>query len=324
MKAVLCRQYGLPDCLVVDTIPSPEPADHEVAISVRACGVNFPDVLMIAGKYQTQPPMPFVPGAEISGEVVAVGGKVRHLQPGQRVLGICGWGGMAEQACVPAAAVAVIPDNMDFVTAAGFIVTYGTSYHALKQRAALRDGETLLVLGAAGGVGLAAVELGHLLGANVIAAASTAEKLQLAGSHGAENLINYTTSSLRDEVQSLTGGRGADVIYDPVGGDLFDQCLRVVAWNGRILVIGFASGDIQQIPANLPLLKGSSVVGVFWGRFAECEPDANRQNTSELLQLFERGDLKPHISDTFALEDAAKAIETLARRRAMGKVVVTI
>lgn len=324
MKAVLCRQYGPPDCLVVDTIPSPGPADHEVAVSVRACGVNFPDVLMIAGKYQTQPPMPFVPGAEISGEVVAVGGKVRHLQPGQRVLGICGWGGLAEQACVPAAAVAAIPDDMDFVTAAGFMVTYGTSYHALKQRAALRDGETLLVLGAAGGVGLAAVELGHLQGANVIAAASTAEKLQLAASHGAENLINYTESSLRDEVQSLTGGRGADVIYDPVGGDLFDQCLRVVAWNGRILVIGFASGDIQQIPANLPLLKGSSVVGVFWGRFAEREPDANRQNTSELLELFERGDLKPHISDTFALEDAAKAIETLAMRRAMGKVVVTI
>ncbi|GMR17609.1 MAG: NADPH:quinone oxidoreductase family protein [Gammaproteobacteria bacterium] len=324
MKAVLCKNYGPPDSLVIDDIPAPQPADHEVAISVRACGVNFPDVLMIAGKYQTRPPMPFVPGAEVSGVIAAVGSRVQHLQPGQRVLGICGWGGMAEQACITAAAVVPIPDNMEFTTAAGFILTYGTAWHALKQRAALRGGESLLVLGAAGGVGLAAVELGRLLGAEVIAAASSEEKLQLAASRGAQHGVNYTHNSLRDEIPSLTDGRGADVIFDPVGGDLFDQCLRVTAWNGRILVIGFAGGKIQQIPANLPLLKGISIVGVFWGSFATHEPELHRENTTELLRLFERGELQPHISGTFTLDDAATAVGTLAQRRALGKVVVRV
>ena len=324
MKAILCKTYGTPDDLVLEDVADPQPGENEVRIATKACGVNFPDVLMIAGKYQVQPPMPFTPGAEISGDIVEIGQKVTHLKVGQRVLALCGHGGMAEQVCVNQHAVIPIPDDMDYVTAAGFILTYGTSYHALKQRAALQPGENLLVLGAAGGVGLAAVELGAIMGAKVIAAASTAEKIALAKEHGAEEGINYVETGLKDAVKELTGGEGADVIYDPVGGKLFDECLRSVAWNGRILVIGFASGDIPSIPANLPLLKGSSVVGVFWGRFAEREPRTHMSNTMELLQMYSEGKLQPHISDQFDLASAADAIRTLAERRAMGKVVVTI
>jgi NADPH2:quinone reductase len=308
----------------MEDIAEPKLAKEQVRISVKACGVNFPDVLMIAGKYQMQPPMPFSPGAEISGDILEIGAGVSRLQTGQRVLAMCGHGGMAEQVCVDANAVIGIPDEMDYPTAAGFILTYGTSYYALKQRADLQAGEKLLVLGAAGGVGIAAVELGTHMGATVIAAASTADKLALAMEYGAVEGINYLESSLKDSVKELTGGVGADVIFDPVGGPLFDDCLRAVAWNGRILVIGFASGEIQSIPANLPLLKGSSVVGVFWGRFAEREPRTHIANTMELLQMFSNGVVKPHISDQFELEAAAEALQTLAERRAMGKVVVNI
>ena len=324
MKAILCKAYGTPDELVLEDVADPQPGENEVRIAVKACGVNFPDVLMIAGKYQVQPPMPFTPGAEISGDIVELGQNVARLKVGQRVLALCGHGGMAEQVCVKQHAVIPIPDDMDYVTAAGFILTYGTSYHALKQRAALQPGESLLVLGAAGGVGLAAVELGAHMGAKVIAAASTAEKIALAKEHGAAEGINYVETGLKDAVKELTGGEGADVIYDPVGGKLFDECLRSIAWNGRILVIGFASGDIPSIPANLPLLKGSSVVGVFWGRFAEREPKTHLANTMELLQMYSEGKLQPHISDQFDLGAAGDAIRTLAERRAMGKVVVTI
>ena len=324
MKAMLCKQFGPPDSLVLADIDEPQPAAHEVCIRVRACGVNFPDVLMVAGQYQTQPPMPFVPGLEVSGEVVSVGARVSHLQPGQRVLAMCGCGGMAERVCVQAGAVALIPDSMDFVTAAGFILTYGTAWHALKQRAALQAGETVLVLGAAGGVGLAAVELAHRQGATVIAAASSAAKLELCETRGACHLLNYADEVLRDRVLDITAGRGADVILDPVGGDLFDQCLRAVAWGGRILVVGFTGGRIQKIPANLTLLKGSAVVGVFWGRFTEEEPEANRRNTRELLQFFEAGEVHPHVSETFPLQDAGKAIDSLLQRRVMGKAIVKI
>ena len=236
MKAILCKTYGTPDDLVLEDVADPQPGRNEVRIATKACGVIFPDVLMIAGKYQVQPPMPFTPGAEISGDIVEIGQKVTHLKVGQRVLALCGHGGMAEQVCVNQHAVIPIPDDMDYVTAAGFILTYGTSYHALKQRAALQPGENLLVLGAAGGVGLAAVELGAIMGAKVIAAASTAEKIALAKEHGAEEGINYVETGLKDAVKELTGGEGADVIYDPVGGKLFDECLRSVAGNGRILV----------------------------------------------------------------------------------------
>jgi NADPH2:quinone reductase len=231
---------------------------------------------------------------------------------------------MAEEACIDAAAVMPIPDAMDYTTAAGFMLTFGTAYHALKQRAELHSGQSLLVLGAAGGVGLAAVELGQLLGAEVYAAASSSKKLALAGKHGAQHLINYTDSNLKDSVRNLTGGRGVDVIFDPVGGDLFDDCLRSVGWGGRILVIGFASGKVQAIPANLPLLKGSSIVGVFWGRFTQEDPSAHRQNSIELLDFFAGGRLRPHISATFPLDEAAKAIRQLADRRATGKVVINI
>ncbi len=324
MKAILCKKYGTPDDLVIEETAAPELAASQVRISVKACGVNFPDVLMIAGKYQIQPPMPFSPGAEISGDILELGAGVSRLQAGQRVLALCGHGGMAEQVCVDANAVIPIPDDMDYPTAAGFILTYGTSYYALKQRAAIAPGETLLVLGAAGGVGIAAVELGVHMGARVIAAASSAEKLALAKEYGATEGINYLEASLKDKVKELTGGAGADVIFDPVGGPLFDDCLRSVAWNGRILVIGFASGEIPSIPANLPLLKGSSIVGVFWGRFAEREPKEHIANTMELLKMFSDGIVKPHISKQFEFEAAADALRWLAQRRAMGKVVVVI
>ena len=324
LKAILCKSYGSPDDLVLDEIDEPQLGDGQVRIRILACGVNFPDVLMIAGKYQVRPPMPFTPGAEISGEVLEVGANVKHIQKGQRVLALCGYGGMAEQVCVDEHAVVPIPDSMPYETAAAFLLTYGTSYHALKQRANIQPGESLLVLGAAGGVGLAAVELGNKMGAEVIAAASSAEKLALAKRYGARHGINYSEASLNEAVKELTEGRGVDVIYDPVGGALFDDCLRAIAWNGRILVIGFASGEIQTMAANLPLLKGSSVVGVFWGRFTEREPEVNRRNTMELLEMYSAGQLKPHISDVFALEDAAAALQTLAERRALGKVVVKI
>ena len=324
MKAILCRKYGTPDDLVLEECDPPQMKDNQARIKIKACGVNFPDVLMIAGKYQVQPPMPFSPGAEISGDVVEVGAKVTSLQPGQRVLALCGYGGMAEEVCIDARAVIPIPDEMDYATAAGFILTYGTSYHALKQRARIQPGESLLVLGAAGGVGLAAVELGVKMGARVFAAASTPEKLALAAEYGASEGINYLETGLKDAVKKITGGKGVDVIFDPVGGALFDDCLRSVAWNGRILVIGFASGDIPSIPANLPLLKGSSIVGVFWGSFAEREPTEHLTNTKELLQMYSEGMIKPHISDQFDLEAAADAIRTLADRRALGKVVVNI
>jgi NADPH2:quinone reductase len=324
MKAILCKSYGTPDDLVLEQIGEPALGDRQVRIRVAACGVNFPDVLMIAGKYQMRPPMPFTPGAEISGEVVEVGASVSHIKIGQRVLALCGYGGMAEQACVDEHAVIPIPDTMQYETAAAFLMTYGTSYHALKQRADIQPGESLLVLGAAGGVGLAAVELGNKMGAEVIAAASSAKKLGLAEQYGARHCINYSDSSLKEAVKEITEGRGVDVIYDPVGGALFDDCLRSIAWKGRILVIGFAGGEIQSMPANLVLLKGSSIVGVFWGKFTEREPEVNRRNTMELLEMHGAGQLTPHISDEFALEDAAGALKTLKERRALGKIIVKI
>ena len=293
MKALLCKEYGPPEKLVIEEVPAPALGESEVRIAIRACGVNYPDTLMIAGKYQVKPPLPFSPGFELAGEILEVAAGVTHLQPGQRVAATAMAGAMAEQICVPVQVVMPIPDEMDFATAAGFILVYGTSYHALKQRAQLQPGEKLLVLGAGGGVGLTAVELGHLMGAEVFAAASSTEKLELAASRGATHLINYTESGLKEQVQELTDGKGVDVIYDPVGGELFDDCLRSVDWGGRILVIGFASGTVPSIPANLPLLKGSSIVGVFWGRFVQREADANLNNVRELLTWFEQGKLKP-------------------------------
>jgi NADPH2:quinone reductase len=324
MKALLCKEYGPADSLVIEDVPAPPLRPGEIRIGIRACGINYPDNLMIAGKYQVQPPLPFSPGFEFAGEILEVGDGVTLLQPGQRVAATSMSGGMAEQICVPATRAVPIPDSMDFNSAAGFIITYGTSYHALQQRAQLQAGEKLLVLGAGGGVGLTAVEIGQLLGAEVYAAASSDEKLRLAGSRGATHLINYSEVGLRDQVQQLTGGKGVDVIYDPVGGDLSGDCLRLVNWGGRILIIGFASGSIQDIPANLPLLKGSSIVGVFWGTFAEREPAANLENMRQLLAWFDEGKIEPCISQTYPLEDAPQAMTALLERRACGKLVVNI
>ncbi len=324
MKAALCKTYGPPESLVLEDIAEPQPGPGEVCIDVRACGINYPDVLMMAGKYQVRPPLPFSPGVEVAGVVAALGDGVDGVAVGQRVLGLPGHGGLAEKVCVAQRQLAPLPDGIDFTTAAAFVLTYGTSYHALVQRAGLQPGETLLVLGAAGGVGLAAVELGRNLGARVIAAASTPDKLELAREYGAVETVNYTEESLKDAVKRLTDGRGADVIYDPVGGDLFDDCMRSVAWRGRVLVVGFAAGDIPKVPTNLALLKGASIVGVFWGRHVELEPDVHAANMQALVGDLLAGKLKPHVSRTFALDEAGAALNTLATRQARGKVVVTI
>ncbi len=324
MKALLCKSFGTPDKLVVEDIAPPDLAANEVRIRVAACGVNFPDLLMIAGKYQVQPPMPFSPGAEVCGEIVELGSGCRELEIGQRVIAMCGSGGMAEEVCVAETAAIPVAASIPAETAAGFLLAYGTAHHALKQRAHLAASETLLVLGAAGGVGLAAVELGKITGAHVIAAGSSEAKLQLARDYGADELVDYSEVKLKEAIRGLTDGRGVDVIFDPVGGDLFDDCLRSVAWNGRILVIGFAGGKIQSIPANLPLLKGSAIVGVFWGKFVESQPALNRDNNRELLEYLVEGRVKPHIGAVFPLSDGARALEMLASRQAMGKVIVRV
>lgn len=324
VRAVLCKEFGPPGSLVMEDVAEPELDRGQVRIAIRACGVNFPDLLMIAGKYQQQPPMPFSPGAELAGDVIEIASDVADIKQGQRVIAVTGFGGMAEQICVHAQKVVPLPDAIDYVPAAAFLLAYGTAYHALRQRAQLQAGETLAVLGAAGGVGLAAVEIGKLIGATVIAAASTTDKLKLTAEYGADHLINYTDTSLKDGIHEITAGAGADVIYDPVGGELFEQSLRAVAWRGRVLVIGFASGQISKIPANLPLLKGSSIVGVFWGRFTEEEPETNAENTAELFRLLQDGKLKPHVSETYPLEKSALALEALAARRAKGKIVIKI
>ncbi|MEE4574957.1 NADPH:quinone oxidoreductase family protein [Pseudomonas alliivorans] len=324
MKALLCKAFGPASTLVLEDIPAPDVKKNEILLDVRAAGVNFPDTLIIEGKYQFKPPFPFSPGGEAAGVISAVGEKVTHLKPGDRVMALTGWGSFAEQVAVPNYNVLPIPERMDFTIAAAFSMTYGTSMHALKQRANLQPGETLLVLGASGGVGLAAVEIGKALGAHVIAAASSAEKLDVAKNAGADELINYTDTNLKDEIKRLTNGNGVDVIYDPVGGDLFDQAIRAIAWNGRLLVVGFASGRIPELPVNLALLKGASVVGVFWGSFAQRQPQDNAANFKQLFAWFEEGKLKPLVSQVYPLERAGEAIDALGERRAVGKVVVSI
>ena len=324
MKAVLCKSFGPAENLVLEEVASPEPKKNEILLDVHAAGVNFPDTLIIEGKYQFKPPFPFSPGGEAAGVVAAVGEKITHVQPGDRVMALTGWGSFAEQVVVPAYNVMQILKGMDFNSAAAFGMTYGTSMHALKDRGNLQPGETLLVLGASGGVGLAAVEIGKAMGAKVIAAASSAEKLAVAKAAGADELINYTEASLKDEVKQLTGGQGVDVIYDPVGGDLFDQAIRSIAWNGRLLVVGFASGRIPELPVNLTLLKGAAVVGVFWGSFAQRQPQDNLANFQQLFAWHAEGKLKPLVSQVFPLDQAAAAINALGQRKAVGKVVVQV
>ncbi len=323
MKAVLCKTFGPPESLSLEEVAEPVAKDDEVLVEVAASALNFPDVLMIAGKYQSQPPFPFSPGGEIAGTVIATGTNVTGFAPGDRVFGGTGHGGLAERTVVPAARLHQAPSAMSLVEAAGIGTTYGTSYYALKQRAALQPGENLLVLGAAGGVGIAAVQLGKALGARVIAAASSAEKLAAAQQSGADELINYSNGQLKDQVKALTNGKGADVIYDPVGGTLFDQCLRSINWYGRILVIGFAAGDIPKAPINLILLKSCQLVGVFYGAWSARAKQESAQNFHEILALFEAGEIKPVVGSCYPLEKYANALNDLAERRAIGKVVVT-
>lgn len=323
MRAVLCKEFGPPESLVVEEVPDPVAGPGQVVVDVAGCGVNFPDVLIVQDKYQFKPALPFSPGGELAGTVSAVGDGVDDLAVGDRVAAMIGWGAMAEQVAIPAPAAVKVPDGVDLVDAAAFLMAHGTSQYALVDRGALQAGETLLVLGAAGGVGLAAVEIGAMLGARVIAAASTDEKLELCRSRGATETVNYATEDLRARLKELTGGQGVDVCYDPVGGDLSELALRSMAWEGRFLVIGFAAGDIPRIPLNLTLLKGCSVVGVFWGAFTAREPGRHRANITQLLAWLAEGELRPHVSATYPLEQAAAAITDLEQRRALGKVVVT-
>lgn len=322
MKAVLCREFGPPESLKVEETADLSPGKGEVLVAVRACGVNFPDVLMIQGKYQFQPPMPFAPGGEVSGVIEALGEGVTDVAVGDRVIASTGFGGFAEQVVVEAGRVIPMPDEMNFETAAAFVMTYGTSHYALKDRAHLQAGETLLVLGAGGGVGLAAVELGKAMGARVIAAASTDEKLAICKQHGADDVINYTTEDLKERAKALTDGNGVDVVYDPVGGDYAESALRAIAWDGRFLVIGFAAGDIPRIPLNLPLLKSCQIVGVFWGAFVARDPESNRENLMELMNLFVSGKIKPHVSMCYEFDEAGRALRDMMERRVIGKAVI--
>lgn len=324
MKAVLCKEHGAPSVLVVEEIEAPSPGPGEVRLAVRAAGVNFPDVLIISGNYQFKPPFPFSPGMECAGEVLEVGAEVDGIAVGDRVIANPGWGCFAEEVVVPADQILPMPDSMSFEHGAAFPITYGTTYHALVQRAELQPGETMVVHGAGGGVGLTAVEMGKMMGARVIATAGSDEKLEVARRYGADELINYSTEKIRERVKALTDGKGADVIYDPVGGDAMDESVRCINWKGRILVIGFASGRIADIPSNLILLKGCSVVGVFWGSFRTREPDLSGANFETLLAWYAEGKLKPHVSLALPLEKAAEALEALIARKVSGKAVLKI
>ena len=323
MRAVLCKAYGPPESLVVEEVDSPPLFPAGVRIRVHAAGINFPDVLMIKGEYQFKPPFPFSPGAEVAGEVTEVGADVTNVKVGDRVIAMCGAGGFAEEVVVGGNSVLPMPDEMDFVIASGLTLTYGTSIYALKQRAQLQAGETLLVHGASGGVGLSAVEIGRAMGAHVIGTGGDDEKLKVALDHGCDHVINYRTGDFKDEVKALTDGKGADVIYDPVGGDVFDQSLRCIAWDGRLLVIGFAGGRIPAPPANLILLKSCSVVGVFWGAWSAREAAANRDNLDQVVQWWRDGKIKPHVSHTFPLEQASDALYAVINRQVVGKAVLT-
>jgi NADPH2:quinone reductase len=330
MKAALCTHYGPPEEMVVQDVPSPTPRKGQVVVTIKACGVNFPDVLMIQDKYQFKPALPFSPGGEIAGIVKEAGEGVTAFKPGDRVIVSIGSGGFAEEAVADAARCVPMPANLDFDVASSFFVTYGTSYHALKDRAHIKPGETLVVLGAAGGVGLSAVELGHAMGARVIAAASSQEKVDLAKRHGADDGFVYPTGALSrdqqkalsEDIKRLTGGNGADVLCDPVGGDYAEPALRAMNWQGRYLVIGFAAGDIPRVPLNLTLLKGCDIVGVFWGASMARDPKTGLANLTEITKWIAEGKLKPYVSERIPLARAGEAIRLLMDRKAQGKVVV--
>ncbi len=322
MKAILCKSWGLPDTLAVEELPDVIPGPGQVAIDVQAAGVNFPDVLIIQGKYQFKPELPFTPVSELAGVVRAVGEGVTRFKAGDKVLAFVSQGAFAQQVAASEKVVMPIPPGLDFDTAAAITLTYGTSHHAVVDRAQLKAGETMLVLGAAGGVGLAAIEIGKALGARVIAAASTDEKLAICKEHGADATINYSTQDLRDAIKAATDGKGPDVIYDPVGGIYAEPAFRSIGWRGRYLVIGFANGEIPKLPLNLPLLKGASIVGVFWGEFTRREPKANQAAMRELMTWMAEGKIRPHISGRYALAETSHALSDMAARKVTGKVVI--
>ncbi len=324
MRALLCTELGPASKLSVRDVEDPTPGEGEVVIDVEAAGINFPDTLIIEGKYQFKPDLPFTPGGEAAGVVSAVGEGVSSVSIGDRAIALSGHGAFAEKWLVPVSSVAPIPPGLDFVSAAAFGLTYGTSYYALKDRARLQAGETLLVLGAAGGVGSAAIELAKTMGATVIAAASSGDKLAWATELGADHVIDYSTEDLRDRIKSLTEGKGVDVVYDPVGGDLTEAAVRSTAWNGRLLVVGFAAGDIPAIPLNLTLLKGMSIVGVFWGRSMSEEPALHRQNFAEMAALIADGRIRPRVSAEFSLDDYEVAFAMFTERKVMGKAVFRV
>jgi NADPH2:quinone reductase len=322
MKALLCKHYGTPDDLVIEDVADPAAGPGEAVVEVKAAALNFFDTLIIAGKYQTKPAMPFSPAAEMAGVVRSVGANVTSVKVGDRVLGYLGYGAARQLVVVRADRLVPIPDALDFDRAAGLCVTYGTTLHALKDRAQLCEGETLAVLGASGGVGLAAVELGKTMGARVVACASSDDKLAFAKKHGADDTINYANDDLKESLRRVTGGKGVDVIYDPVGGAYAEQALRSIAWKGRFLVVGFAAGEIPKIPLNLALLKGCDIVGVFWGSFVERDPAGHRANTKQLVDWVTAGKLSAHVQAVYPLTDAANALKALAARKVMGKIVL--
>ena len=323
MKALICKTLGLPDALVCEEVPDPQPAPGQVVVEMKAAGVNFPDALVIQGKYQFKPPLPFSPGSELAGVVVALGEGVKGVKLGQSVIASCQYGAFAEKVIVEGRQLIPMPPGLGFDIAASFTLAYGTSYHALKGRAGLKAGETLLVLGAAGGVGLAAIQIAKALGARVIAAASTPEKLAICKDNGADELINYNSEDLRERLKELTGGKGPDVIYDPVGGQYAEPAFRSIAWGGRYLVVGFANGEIPALPFNLPLLKGASIMGVFWGEFVKRQLPDFIKDLTEMFGLIGQGKLRPHISARYPLAQGAQALQDLLERKVTGKDIIT-
>lgn len=322
MRALLCRRFGPPATLAVEEIAPPRPGPGEVLVTVKAAGVNYPDALIIENKYQIKATPPFSPGGEFAGIVAEIGAGVTRFTPGQSVIGFAGWGGFAEQALVREERLVAMPEGMPYEIAGSFLMTYGTCWHALADRGALRAGETVLVLGAAGGIGMACVEIAKALGARVVAAASSADKLAACREHGADETIDYVRENLRERLKAITGGRGVDVVCDPVGAVLAEPALRSTAWRGRYLVLGFAGGEIPRIPLNLPLLKGNSIVGVFWGEFLDREPAQAHADVQRLAALWREGRIRPHVWQRFPLERAAEAISALTERRVIGKAVV--
>ena len=324
MKAIVCNEWCKPEELKVSEIKNPTLDDNAVRVEIHASGVNFPDVLIVQGKYQYKPPFPFSPGSEVAGIISEIGKNVKSLKVGDRIMAVTGHGAFAEEICVPEDKITLVPESMDFITAASMSLTYGTSSYALFQRANINENDVVLIHGATGGVGITAIEISKAVGAKVIATASTDEKLKIAKEYGADYCINYSQNEFKDKVKEYTDGKGANIIYDPVGGDVFNQSLRCIAWNGIILVIGFASGTIASAPTNLPLLKNCSIVGVFWGAWRERDPNGHNVNMEKILKWWKENKVKPKVSKVFNLEDTKYALQALINREVIGKAVIKV